>query len=104
MKIHLKYAVMMTMTALAYAVPALPSSIGTTADRAARITAINADGVVTATDRKGRAFVFRVTNAAVLRTLTSGQQVMINATTGQVSVPGAENCCELVRRPLVPKR
>jgi hypothetical protein len=47
--------------------------------------------------------MFRVTNAAVLRTLTSGQQVMINATTGQVSVPGAENCCALVRRPLVPK-
>jgi hypothetical protein len=103
MKSNWKCAVMMTVTALAFAVPALPSSIGTPPDRAARITTINEDGLVTATDRKGRAFLFRVTDAAVLRSLASGQQVMINATTGHVSVPGSDNCCTLVKRPAAPK-
>lgn len=104
MKNDLKYAATLVTLALGFAVPALSSSVIGTADNTAKITVVNPDGVVTATDRKGRAFNFRVASPEVLQALRSGQTVMVDPATGQVSVPGVEKCCELVKPTLKRKR
>jgi hypothetical protein len=74
------------------------SSAGGVADGLATITSIAPDGIVTATDAGQRSLSFQVRDPAVLRALRAGQTVMVNTTTGQVSVAGNEKCCTLLPR------
>jgi Cu/Ag efflux protein CusF len=63
-----------------------------------QITSINAaTAVVTAkVNSSGQSFQFTVKDAALLRSLRVGQHVFANFTSSQVSVDGAQPCCQIV--------
>lgn len=62
------------------------------------ITAINtATGIATARVlATGAAFSFQVKDAALLKSLTIGQKVNVNFTTGKVRIHGSEPCCSII--------
>ena len=64
------------------------------------ITAINAaKGIATARDKAGKTFQFKVTDAALLKSMRIGQAVFADFKTGKVRIHGAEPCCAIVTAP-----
>lgn len=62
------------------------------------ITSVNTKtGLVTATDKtSGRVFQFQVTDAALIRTLKTGQSVAADFGAGKVTIHGGAPCCFIV--------
>src|SRR2546427_250626 len=75
------------------------------ADPCCSITSINvATGVVTAkVNSSGQTFQFKLTNAALLKSLKTGQGVFANFGTQKVSVDGLQPCCNITTLGQSPK-
>jgi Cu/Ag efflux protein CusF len=56
-----------------------------------------AQAVVTARDKAGKTFRFRVADAALLKTLRVGQSVAADFGTGKVTVNGVAPCCAIIK-------